>query len=891
MHIILIDFEFTFYFAIFTAAVMNISKEALDALGHPFTLSNAITYSPNEHNLKGHPLNEEVIIAVRSDCLKGGPMMPNEDEKDDNKATLDQVQSIIQTNQAHSSFKDHKLKNDNVPPIIHISQNSFESSQLPTTESTSASSGSSIKSDKASDADWYLTRSPEGILTIDPHTAPKDVVLQELSRHASTLNHARQQRTSASSGSSITSDKASDADWYLTRSPEGILTIDPHTAPKDVVLQELSRHASTLNHARQQRTSASSGSSITSDKASDADWYLTRSLEGILTIDPHTTPKDVVLQELSRHASTSNPAGPAFVAETYPPNPSALPSVPSKEAIDPHTAPKDVALQQLSRHASTSSPAGPAFVAETYQPNPSVLPSEPSKGEHGNTMSFAIARTSNTEDNNQEPMGNSDDNCSTGDKLMAHFLEGLSQSDTFSITSQLRSNDLMPSEEQDITNTAKDGDLMLYEQQQGADTTKDDDLIPYEQQAAADTTKDDDLIPYEQQIVEDTVTHTHIVTERYAGGPIVMKAKVHIAAGTIVAPFCGTVVCRDDLHTLREDNPTLNWMYFHINDFFVVDATVSGATARFATHSCDPNCKMVIGTNQSNEIVPQLVACRDIIPGEEITRDFAFHSDPKLLRVNHSDKKVLTPCNCESSKCRQYIDSEALFDLSTKLGQELLLLTNVVKLNKERMDTEDFKSLRMDESLHHARLMHHSLSRACQWCRITDRQNKKQILRCMNCNLYLCMECFYKDFHFNLDQNKITATNEAGMKYCMKYAEQRDAFIMAKLNTKLEVASERDKVCPQRFDSENHGKIINMYGKCLLCNGVDNVSRCIDCFADVCEECWYNWHPCQDPICKVHAIRGGNSSNPSRKNKNKMKEKTTLKSRRPKAKYSRKECV
>ena len=370
-----------------------------------------------------------------------------------------------------------------------------------------------------------------------------------------------------------------------------------------------------------------------------------------------------------------------------------------------------------------------------------------------------------------------------------------------------------------------------------------------------------------------------------------MKAKVHIAAGTIVAPFCGTVVCRDDLHTLREAHPTLNWMYFHINDFFVVDATVSGSTARFATHSCDPNCKMVIGTNQSNEIVPQLVACRDIIPGEEITRDFAFHSDPKLLRVNHSDKKVLTPCNCESSKCRQYIDSEALFDLSTKLGQQLLLLTNVVKLNKEKVDTEDFKSLRMDESLHHARLMHHSLSRACQWCRITDRQNKKQILRCMDCNLYLCMECFYNEFHFNLDQNKITATNEAGMKYCMKYAEQRDAFIMAKLNAKLEVASERDKVCPQRFDGENHGKIINMYGKCLLCNGVDNVSRCIDCFADVCEECWYNWHPCQDPICKVHAIRGGNSSNPSRKNKNKMKEKTTLKSRRPKAKYSRKEYV
>lgn len=85
---------------------------------------------------------------------------------------------------------------------------------------------------------------------------------------------------------------------------------------------------------------------------------------------------------------------------------------------------------------------------------------------------------------------------------------------------------------------------------------------------------------------------------------------------------------------------------FRIDDYEVVDATVHGNAARFINHSCEPNCySRVITVDSKKHIV--IFASRRIYQGEELTYDYKFPIE---------DASSKLPCNCNSKKCRKFLN-------------------------------------------------------------------------------------------------------------------------------------------------------------------------------------------------------------------------------------------
>ena len=79
---------------------------------------------------------------------------------------------------------------------------------------------------------------------------------------------------------------------------------------------------------------------------------------------------------------------------------------------------------------------------------------------------------------------------------------------------------------------------------------------------------------------------------------------------------------------------------FVLNSRYDIDGDVEWNTARFANHSCNPNCEALLDRGHI-----WIVALRDIDPGEEITYDYRF--DWNLCQEH--------PCLCGGSDCTGYI--------------------------------------------------------------------------------------------------------------------------------------------------------------------------------------------------------------------------------------------
>ena len=81
-------------------------------------------------------------------------------------------------------------------------------------------------------------------------------------------------------------------------------------------------------------------------------------------------------------------------------------------------------------------------------------------------------------------------------------------------------------------------------------------------------------------------------------------------------------------------------------DSRVVDATRKGNLARFANHSCAPNClaKSVVLANERRVV---LFTTRDVHRGEELTYDYQFA--PEIPERE-------TPCACGAQICRGVIN-------------------------------------------------------------------------------------------------------------------------------------------------------------------------------------------------------------------------------------------
>lgn len=86
-------------------------------------------------------------------------------------------------------------------------------------------------------------------------------------------------------------------------------------------------------------------------------------------------------------------------------------------------------------------------------------------------------------------------------------------------------------------------------------------------------------------------------------------------------------------------------MNFH--DGYYVDALRYGSIARFANHSCDPNCILDIKVRRiksKKELAIGIITKRRIHPNEEITLDYGWSMPAQEIKN--------IECQCGSSNCR-----------------------------------------------------------------------------------------------------------------------------------------------------------------------------------------------------------------------------------------------
>ena len=103
---------------------------------------------------------------------------------------------------------------------------------------------------------------------------------------------------------------------------------------------------------------------------------------------------------------------------------------------------------------------------------------------------------------------------------------------------------------------------------------------------------------------------------------------------------------------------------FDQSKIVVVDGQYKGGPTRFMNHSCDPNCRQfVVSNNRADYYVYDLAffALEDIAPYTELT--FNYRDDDDLKVATEQDAKnweeetgqLPTKCLCGAEECRNYL--------------------------------------------------------------------------------------------------------------------------------------------------------------------------------------------------------------------------------------------
>ena len=114
-------------------------------------------------------------------------------------------------------------------------------------------------------------------------------------------------------------------------------------------------------------------------------------------------------------------------------------------------------------------------------------------------------------------------------------------------------------------------------------------------------------------------------------------ARVNIGAGVDIAEYDGPRMDKETGESMASEG---NEYIFSIDRRTCIDGSVSWNLARYANHSCSPNCKTV----KINGRI-WLRTLRTVAKGEEITYDYGY--DFKNFTDN--------PCNCGAPGCAGYI--------------------------------------------------------------------------------------------------------------------------------------------------------------------------------------------------------------------------------------------
>ncbi|MBI4394022.1 MAG: SET domain-containing protein-lysine N-methyltransferase [Euryarchaeota archaeon] len=116
-----------------------------------------------------------------------------------------------------------------------------------------------------------------------------------------------------------------------------------------------------------------------------------------------------------------------------------------------------------------------------------------------------------------------------------------------------------------------------------------------------------------------------------------------IGKGERVIEYVGERVTKAEGARRQEEQAKRRRHYiFELNARHDIDGSVRRNIARFANHSCDPNCESDVIRGHI-----WIIALQDIARGEEITYDYNFDFDDEPVR-----------CRCGAKKCRGFIVGE-----------------------------------------------------------------------------------------------------------------------------------------------------------------------------------------------------------------------------------------
>ena len=131
-----------------------------------------------------------------------------------------------------------------------------------------------------------------------------------------------------------------------------------------------------------------------------------------------------------------------------------------------------------------------------------------------------------------------------------------------------------------------------------------------------------------------------------------LYARHDLPAGRKIIEYIGRRISKGESARLcEESNPYI----FHINEDYDIDGNVEWNPARFANHSCNPNCE----AEQDDDDHIWIYSKRPITAGEELTYNYGY--DLSEYKDN--------PCECGASDCLGFIVAEEHWEIVRQNNQ------------------------------------------------------------------------------------------------------------------------------------------------------------------------------------------------------------------------------
>ena len=106
-----------------------------------------------------------------------------------------------------------------------------------------------------------------------------------------------------------------------------------------------------------------------------------------------------------------------------------------------------------------------------------------------------------------------------------------------------------------------------------------------------------------------------------------------VKAGQLVVEYCGEVIGQSTFETRKEEYEKKgfeHYYFMHVKANQYIDATMYGSIARFANHSCNPNCKVEMWTSEGTERAC-IFTKRDVSAGDEVTYNYNWNGGRQSL--------------------------------------------------------------------------------------------------------------------------------------------------------------------------------------------------------------------------------------------------------------------